>query len=337
VYASGSFVLTAGSEVEVLTAYDRTTSEAINLAGNELGQTIYGNNGANLLSGGGGADTLYGMGGNDAYYIDGTGDVVYEFAGGGYDTIYTTGSFSLSYSSEIELITVEDRSTTNAVNLLGNALGQTIYGNAGNNVLRGGGGTDSLYGFAGNDAYLVDDLTDQVTELAGQGTDTVYTTGHFALTAGSEIEVLSVYDRTTTNAINMAGNAFANTIYGNAGNNVIDGKAGADTIYLMGGTDTVYFSTPLAGGNVDALVGFASGDDKLQLNKVIFAGLAPGALPADAFVLNALPADGNDRLLYNQGTGQLFFDADGNGAGAAILFATLGAGTVLAASDFLVV
>ena len=54
-------------------------------------------------------------------------------------------------------------------------------------------------------------------------------------------------------------------------------------------------------------------------------------------MVNALPADGNDRLLYNQVTGQLFFDADGNGAGAAFLFATLGAGTVLAASDFVVV
>src|SRR5690606_24679878 len=167
-------------------------------------------------------------------------------------------------------------------------------------------------------------------------TDTVYTTGHFVLSAGSEVEVLGVYNRSTTTATNLGGNEFANAIYGNAGSNVIDGKGGADTIYLMGGADTVYFSTPLGAGNVDAVIGFASGDDRLQLDRVIF-GLAPGALPASAFVLGSAAQDANDRLIYNQGTGQLFFDADGTGAGAAVLFATLGAGTALNASDFLVV
>ena len=36
-------------------------------------------------------------------------------------------------------------------------------------------------------------------------------------------------------------------------------------------------------------------------------------------------------------TGQLFYDADGNGAGAAVQFATLATGLALTASDFQVI
>lgn len=45
----------------------------------------------------------------------------------------------------------------------------------------------------------------------------------------------------------------------------------------------------------------------------------------------------NDRIVYNSATGQLFYDSDGSGAGAAVLFATLQTGLGLAASDFEVI
>ena len=47
--------------------------------------------------------------------------------------------------------------------------------------------------------------------------------------------------------------------------------------------------------------------------------------------------DADDRIVYNSANGQLFFDADGNGAGAAVLFATLNGSPTLAASDFAVI
>jgi hypothetical protein len=49
-------------------------------------------------------------------------------------------------------------------------------------------------------------------------------------------------------------------------------------------------------------------------------------------------ADANDYLLYDTATGNLYYDADGNGAGARIWFATLsGAAGTVDATDFTLV
>ena len=47
--------------------------------------------------------------------------------------------------------------------------------------------------------------------------------------------------------------------------------------------------------------------------------------------------DGNDRIIYNTTTGALYYDPDGDGAAAAVQFATLGTGLALTAADFFVV
>ena len=66
-------------------------------------------------------------------------------------------------------------------------------------------------------------------------------------------------------------------------------------------------------------------------------GSALGALNANAFVTGTAAQDADDRIIYDSATGKLFFDADGSGAGAAVLFATLDAGLALTASDFTVI
>jgi len=70
VFAAASFILEAGSQVEVFTTVDNLATTAINLTGNELAQYIYGNAGANTIRGGAGADVLTGLGGADAFVFD---------------------------------------------------------------------------------------------------------------------------------------------------------------------------------------------------------------------------------------------------------------------------
>ena len=46
--------------------------------------------------------------------------------------------------------------------------------------------------------------------------------------------------------------------------------------------------------------------------------------------------DADDRIIYNQATGQLFYDADGNGAGAMIQFAVVSGAPPLGSADFMI-
>ncbi|MEA3043361.1 MAG: serralysin [Sphingomonadales bacterium] len=67
VYARASYTLAAGVSIEVLSAQSQSSTNAIDLTGNELAQEIYGNSGANVLNGGAGADYLVGYGGADTF------------------------------------------------------------------------------------------------------------------------------------------------------------------------------------------------------------------------------------------------------------------------------
>jgi Ca2+-binding RTX toxin-like protein len=159
------------------------------------------------------------------------------------------------------------------------------------------------------------------------------------LGAGVSVETLSTYAHGATDAINLYGNELANTLYGNAGANILNGGAGNDILTGFGGADSFAFTTALDAGNADLIADFASGVDKLALDDAIFgAGIGtPGSFNANAFFAGTAAHDGDDRIIYNSATGQLFYDADGNGGGAAILFATLQGNPAVTASDFTVI
>ncbi|HYI48164.1 MAG TPA: calcium-binding protein [Allosphingosinicella sp.] len=293
--------------------------------------------GNDFLAGGLGNDIMTGGAGNDLYRVEDAGDVVLESVGGGSDRVLSSVSYTLTAGAEVELMTTDWHIGTDAINLTGNELANTIFGNAGDNLLDGGGGVDAMIGWAGNDSFFVDNAGDRIVETAGEGSDRVFASVSYTLTAGSEVELMTTDFHAGTAAIDLTGNALANTIFGNAGANVLDGKGGNDSLVGLSGADTFAFTTALGTGNVDLVFDFAAGTDKIALDDAVFTGLTPGSLPAGAFVTGTAAGDADDRIIYNGATGQLYFDADGNGAGAAVLFATLQGAPVLTASDFMVI
>ncbi len=337
IYSSASYALAAGSDVETLSTLDWNATVAIDLTGNGIANYIIGNAGVNVLDGKGGLDILVGKGGNDTYIVDHASDAVVEAAGGGTDAIYSAVSFALNDGSEVETLATLDWSSTAALNLTGNGLNNYMIGNAGANVLNGGAGADFIQGRGGNDIYLIDNGLDIAFENGGEGADSIYTSASYALDDAYEVETLSTLDWGSTAAIDLAGNALGNYMIGNAGANRLEGKGGNDILVGKGGADSFVFASALGSGNVDHVADMASGTDKILLDDAVFTGLGLGALNANAFRTGASAQDADDRIIYNSATGQLFFDADGNGGGAAVLFATLGGAPALAASDFQVI
>jgi serralysin len=167
---------------------------------------------------------------------------------------------------------------------------------------------------------------------------------------------LGVEDLYGSNAADsLLGNTGGNVIWGANGNDVIYGRDGADTLYGGAGNDLLYggngldrleggagadsfvFNTALA-GSVDTIADFSVVDDRILLENAIFTALtATGTLAGTAFTVGASATTAAHRILYNSATGQLLYDADGNGAGAAVHFATLSTGLAMTAADFVVI
>jgi Ca2+-binding RTX toxin-like protein len=111
----------------------------------------------------------------------------------------------------------------------------TLNGGKGNDTLNGGKGADSLIGGTGNDTYLVDNVSDKITEALNAGTDTVQSSVTFTLAA--HVEHLTL---TGSGAINGTGNVLNNIITGNSGSNTLNGGTGADTLTGGTGSDLLY-------------------------------------------------------------------------------------------------
>ena len=120
----------------------------------------------------------------------------------------------------------------------------------------------------------------------------------------------------------------------------LDGALGNDTLVGGSGNDTFAFSTTLnAKTNVDSVVRFDAAHDHLLLARSVFtAYTTAGALPATDFVASNKPVAkaANQHLLYNIKTGDLAYDADGNGKLAPVVFAKLVGVPVLTADNLTV-
>jgi aryl-phospho-beta-D-glucosidase BglC (GH1 family) len=232
--------------------------------GNNLGNLVYGNSGNNLLDGAGGADGMIGGAGNDVYFVDNPGDAVIENPDDGNDTVFSTAHLRLPVN--VEYLVLQGSADLQGY---GNDLGNLIYGNSGNNLLDGAGGADAMVGGAGNDVYFVDDPGDAVIENPNEGSDTVFASAHFRLSANVENLVVQ-----GSSDLQGYGNGDSNTLYGNGGVNLLDGGGGADVLVGNAGDDAFLFHQGEANG--DIIVDFA-GNGASAGDVLVFVGYGPGA------------------------------------------------------------
>lgn len=196
----------------------------------------------------------------------------------------------------------------------------TMYGNVflqgGDDRFDGALGTvyGRIYGGAGNDSissgfhYGID---------GGDGNDTLY--------GGSGVDVLK-------------GGSGNDRLNGGAGNDQLNGGSGRDILVGGEGQDTFAFKSALTWSNIDLIVDFNPADDVIALDNAIMTKVgANGALRPGAFRLDTNAKDRDDRIVYDQATGSLYYDPDGTGAAAKQKIATIVNKATLTAADFIVI
>ena len=251
--------------------------------------------------------------------------------------------------------------------------GATMLGDAGNDQIIGSAAAEFAAGGAGDDVISMGAGDDDVS-LFFDGGATGY--GHDTIDGGDGFDFLEFFQDTSQSGINlnmaagtvsnaegsavftnieavsgtnnndlMVGDAGNNRLIGVFGNDTLDGGAGNDL--LIGdqsglgfqGADTFVFSATPGAANADSVADFVSGLDTIQLDATVMSALGASGRFASGdarFFAGASAHDADDRVIYNSGTGQLWYDADGNGAGSQQLLATLSGGVPLAATDIVV-
>ncbi|MBX3428475.1 MAG: M10 family metallopeptidase C-terminal domain-containing protein [Hyphomonadaceae bacterium] len=331
------------------------------IIGNDANNALNGGAGNDTLDGGLGADTMNGGDGDDTYYVDNNGDVTSEVSAlGGIDTVIT--SVSRNLTANIENLTLTGSANLTAA---GNSLNNVLIGNNGANFIQGLGGVDTIDGGNGND-WLDGGAGGDIIN-GGAGSDTA---AFGASIAGVSVDLQSgVYsggdaagdtlisiENLSGSGLNdqLFGDAGANALYGQGGADVLNGRAGDDVLsggsgddQLDGGVgndtlnggdgaDAFVFASLPAGDNVDTIGDFSVADDSIWLDGTIF-GLPAGVLDASAFLIGAAATDAAHRIIYDDTTGALFYDADGSGADAAVQIANLAVGLALTNSDFIII
>ncbi|WP_223509741.1 peroxidase family protein [Pseudomonas sp. BF-RE-29] len=253
--------------------------------GNALNNTIVGGAGNDVIIGGEGADTMAGGAGNDIFVVTELGDVVTELAGAGTDTIVTALA-TYALGANVENLTFAGSGNFRGT---GNELANSIVGAEGNDIIIGSAGADAMAGGAGHDIYEVTDLGDVVSELAGAGSDTVWTSlESYTLSANVE----NLYYGASGN-FTGTGNALNNTIVGGAGNDVLTGGGGNDLLSSgIAGNDTFVFAA--AGFGNDAIFNFgvnpAAGQDLLNITGL---GITSATFAANV----SIATDGADTMV----------------------------------------
>lgn len=226
--------------------------------------SLTGGEGSDILSGDAGADVLRGGEGTDrAFYLDSPTAITvnlttWTFSGGDAqgDSAPDQDIEDVDGSRHNDDITGNDQDNfldgrTGDDILRGLGGNDTLDATTGSDILEGGEGNDRLIatlalgdlrGGTGSDTYVVEGGDDTVTELTGEGNDTVISlNGNYTL--GTSLERLYLFGSATTGTGNeldnfLFGNSSSNTLTGLDGRDRLDGREGADAMIGGEGNDT---------------------------------------------------------------------------------------------------
>jgi len=320
VVVAGSFDLASHSGIEVL---ELNSTIAASLSGDGASNQIIASSGAAILDGGASADTLQGGGGNDLYRADASADVVLEAAGGGTDTIESGANYELPI--EVETLVLTGSSNIYGV---GNSLANLIRGNSGNNILDGLGGNDTMVGGSGDDYYGVNSTADVVTEVSGEGDDTIFSAVSLTLPAQTETLVLSGLGSIAS----VDANAEVLTASGHglsSGDAIVFSSAignlqASTPYYLINATSNTFQLAASSGGAALNLAGAETGlytvaytsGSSYNLSAVgnSLDNLLVGNAGTNIFNLNYSGGGGDDTMQGGAGNDYYFFDSDGDTA-----------------------
>lgn len=315
---------------------------------------VYGNGGNDLLVGHGGADYLDGGEGNDIFLITGFGsgvqgttskaddgqkewiatgakhDVI--VGGDGIDTLRITTGIGANTKANGTIVLNNDNFKSMEVVQVGGTVGRLNVENTALQLLNdhyyfnANGTVANLSNTLGNNGGTINNV---VVDASGLTTNGLTFEGN-------------------GNNQTFIGTSKADRFIGNGGNDTLTGGGGADTFVfgkvwtqvVTGAADTeqTYVNTAFNLTGVDTITDFLRGTDKLELHTDQFASLTGGITNANIKVgAGAVAGDSNDYLIFDTTTKTLKYDADGNGAGAAVDIAVLTGVTTLTASDFVIV
>ena len=171
------------------------------LIGEEENNTFDGGGGDDFLDGGLGNDTLIGGTGDDTFVVDSLTDTIVEKLNEGTDTVRTAlATYELIALPHVENLT---GLAGTGQTLVGNARDNVIMARGGNDTLIAGGGKDTLKGGFGNDTidggigddtavfirsidqYTLHDLGDRILVTGAEGTDTLFGIEHLQFSDGT--------------------------------------------------------------------------------------------------------------------------------------------------------
>jgi len=282
------------------------------------------------------------------------------------DLIFTGTAVVSGIGNELGNIIDASSATSGSAYLQGGGGEDELYGGSGNDVLFGGAGEDYLDGGAGgdtmaggmgDDVYMVDSDSDEVFEMPGEGDfDSILASVSYDNRSGVELLELTGSDDLDafgldTQGDTLIGNSGDNTLTGGFGNDWLSGGAGNDVLTGDGGAsddsfwgndwDTFVFSDA---GSIDTITDFVVGDDLIALDQYMLSGLVGytsgnGLLGEDFTATDGSTWTALANIGYDSETGALWYDADGDAAGAGKVQIGIltGSPDTISAADFIVI